>query len=274
MNFFKKSVLLILVMSLLQVGAFAQNEEGEREEQINRQITKIQKEIKRLEKKLEGISSPSRRIKIKELIAGHKARIGKLETEEEELLKAAFQEISGPAIQVTATPEVLPYIPEDSEEEPLPKEMDEGGAEKRFRFEIGGSTGFFAAATGAIGEIRIALPFVFGPATSTLRLAGGLAQSEDRNRRYAPLFIDGILNFPPGWFTDVENYFGAGLNYVVLTSGGKAGTIGGEIFYGVESTGFGGKLFGELGWGILRTGFSPSHRGFIILVGYRRDWGF
>jgi len=54
-----------------------------------------------------------------------------------------------------------------------------------------------------------------------------------------------------------------------LMSGRKQGTIGGEIFYGVESTGFGGIVFGELGYGLLRTGFSPSNRGVTVLVGYR-----
>lgn len=157
--------------------------------------------------------------------------------------------------------------PEEVSDQPKPEKK------KWLEFEIGSTAGLFSASTGAFGELRFALPYIFGPATTSLRIGGGIAQSEDTSRRYAPVQIDGILNFPAGWFTGVKNYLGAGLNYVVLTSGRIPGTIGGQAFYGVESGGFGGKLFGEMGFGILRTGFSPPHQGVTVLFGYRRDWG-
>ena len=92
------------------------------------------------------------------------------------------------------------------------------------------------------------------------------------SRRFAPVMFDIVLNFPAGWFTGVENYLGGGLNYVVKMTGQTAGTVGGQIFYGIESEGFGGKLFGEIGWAALRTGFSPSQKGTTILFGYRTPW--
>ena len=262
----KTVLILILVLGLLQIGALAQNEEVERVEQIKIQIAKIQNEIDRLEKKLEGIKSQTRIMKIEDLMVGHKARIKKLENELEEIAKAKAES----ELKEVSTPEAW-ELPEVYEEEKMPTEEVEA-EKKRLKFEIGGVAGLFAGATSLGGEIRFSLPYIFGPATSSLRISAGLMQSEDPVRKFAPLQIDGILNFPPGWFTGVENYLGAGLNYLVLTSGRKSGTIGGEVFYGVASEGFGGKVFGEMGWGVLRTGFSSAQTGTTILVGYRRDW--
>jgi len=267
-------LLLLLMVMLLQFTAFAQNGEIDREEEINNQLLKIQKEIDRLESKLKMISAPQRRAAINELIDGHRARMKKLEAELEEIYDALLQDTPFPEVKVSATPEVLPYVPEAITEEGAPLEGAVMENRKHFKFEIGGTVGLFAGATGMFGEIRLPLNYVLGPATSSLRLAGGLAQSEDESRRYAPVNVDGVLNFPPGWFTGVENYLGAGLNYVVLTSGRKEGTVGGEVFYGIEGEGFGGKLFGEMGWGVLRTGFTPSHKGTTIMFGYRREWEF
>ncbi len=264
---------LLLMITLLQFTALAQDDTSDREEEINNQLIKIQREINRLEGRLKTVSASSKKAELKNLIEGHRARMKKLEAELNEIYESLLKGISSPEA-VSATPEVLPYVPEAITEEGGALEIAEVGDQKRFRFEIGATAGLFAGATGMLGEIRIPANYVLGPATSTLRIAGGLVQSEDESRRYAPVHIDGVLNFPPGWFTGVENYLGAGLNYVVLTSGGKQGTVGGEIFYGIEGAGFGGKLFGEMGWGVLRTGFTPSHKGTTIMIGYRRDWAF
>lgn len=154
------------------------------------------------------------------------------------------------------------------EADELPEKLE---FQPQFKFEIGASSGLLAGATAFLGEARIPLRYVYGPATSSFRVALGYAQSKDGTRRYIPLQLDGILNFPPGIISGIENYLGMGLNYVLLTSGRTAGTIGGEVFYGVESEGFGGKLFGEMGYGMLRTGFSPMHNGVSLLIGYRRE---
>lgn len=256
------------MLGLLQFGALAQNVDEEREEQIKDQITRIQTEINRLENKLGGIKSSSRIMEIEDLIAGHKARIKKLENELGEIEKAKAEA----EIQKISSPEAWEF-PKVYKEERVPTEEVREEKKPRFEFEIGGVAGLFAAATGLGGELRSPLPYILGPATSSLRISAGLMQSEDTSRRYAPVQIDGILNFPAGWFTGVENYLGAGLNYVVLTTGRKPGTIGGEIFYGVSSEGFGGKVFGEMGWGILRTDSNSFQEGTIVLVGYRREWG-
>ncbi len=125
-----------------------------------------------------------------------------------------------------------------------------------------------------MAEARLPLPYIIGPARTTCRVAAGLAQSVGMDRKYLPLYFDLIFNFPPGIITGTQNYVGAGLNYSVLTTGKKQGSIGGELFYGVEGEGFGGKVFGEVGYGMLRTGFSPSQRGVILLVGYRMSLAF
>ena len=159
----------------------------------------------------------------------------------------------------------------------LPESIPEGDKKvfshmDRYKFEVGGAAGVFGAATALGAEVRFPLRYVFGPAATSLRFAVAYAQSKDTARRYLPIHIDAMLNYPPGVATGVENYFGAGLNYSLLTSGGSSGSFGGEIFYGVESAGFGGKLFAEMGYGILCAGLSSSHKGVTLLVGYRREW--
>jgi len=253
-----------------ELASLEGTEEIDEATQIRNKITKIRKEIKRLMSKLTQTSIKSKRAAIMELIEGHEARVAKMEGELRSLEEAEAEEMP-PALEpeVVVTPEVLvkpEVIPEEEEKTVAPS--------RRFELEIGGLAGLYGAATGAFGEVRFDLPIIYGPATSSLRIMGGLAQSEDASRRYAPIMIDGILNYPAGYFTGVENYLGAGLNYVVLTTGQRPGIVGGQIFYGVESNGFGGRLFGEIGFGILRTGFSSSHKGINVLVGYRTKWGF
>lgn len=142
-----------------------------------------------------------------------------------------------------------------------------------FKRSVGVNGGFFGGATAFLGEARVPLRMVFGPALTSLRISAGLAQSRDTGTRYYPANLDLLFNFPPGWFTGTDNYIGFGLNYVVSTTMGKPGTVGGELFYGVESEGFGGTVFGEVGYAILRTGFSPSHKGGTVLVGLRKTLG-
>ncbi len=234
---------------------------------IMEQMMNIEGEIERLEDKLKLATAPTKILQLKEIIDGHRARYKKLEEELVALEVAGLDEVTAEAVATTEVGEE--FVPTE-EVKTAQDEVIEG----RFKFEIGGTAGLFAGATAMLGELRLPLPFVFGPATTSLRFSGGLAQSKDMGRRYAPIACDGIFNFPAEIFTGVENYLGAGLNYVVLTSGQKQGTIGGQIFYGVESNGFNGRIFGEIGYGALRTGFSPSHKGVTLFVGYRQDWRF
>jgi hypothetical protein len=246
----KKAVILFLIVVLFPLVSLAQPIEVSREIEIQEQTIKIEEEIDRLEGKLRFAKASARINTLKDLINGHRARLKKLNDELAELAK--------PKVEV-----VVEEVPEkDAEKEKEPW----------IKFQFGGMGGVLAGTTGIFADMRFPLSYVYGPATTSLRLAGGYAQSEDSGRRYVPLLIDGVLNFPPGHFTGVENYIGAGLNYVLITTGRTPGTIGGEVFYGVDGDGFGGKIFAELGYGILRTGFSPSHRGLSVLVGYRSNW--
>jgi hypothetical protein len=177
------------------------------------------------------------------------------------------------------TEEVEKIDLEDAEKSFVPEKEEETVKEvkkpvPRFSFEPGILAGLLGGATGIFAEVRIPLPLIIGPAATSFRVVGGIAQSEDTSRRYAPVQLDFILNFPPGWFTGVENYLGFGPNYVVRTTGKKSGQIGGEVFYGVESDGFGGKVYGEMGYGFLRTGFTSDHEGVSVLVGHRRRFSF
>lgn len=237
----------------------------QRSEQIKTKISKIRKEITRLKARMKKVPQ-AKRLTIQGMIDDHEANLKNLEKE------PAVEEEAVEAETLPAEEEVVPEeLPEETEELPEETGIDDG---KRFRFKIGGTAGLFSASTSAFGEIRFSLPFIFGPATTSLRLAGGLAQSDDTSRRYVPIMVDWIFNLPAGWFTGVENYVGLGLNYVVLTSGWVPGSVGGQVCYGVQSKGFGGQLFGEMGYGILRTGFTPAHKGATVLFGYRRDWAF
>ena len=187
-----------------------------------------------------------------------------------------------PSLQVTVeatvvTPEAyLPFSQEASVADAtvVTLEAVASNQQKRFRFEVGMVGGLLSSATGLGGEFRFPLPYIIGPTTTALRTSLGYYQSEDSSRRYVPLQVDAVFYFPPGWFTGVHNYLGVGLNYIVLTTGRTSGTIGGQVFYGVESPGFGGKLFAEMGYGYLRTGFSAAQKGTTLLIGFRKGFSF
>ncbi len=157
-----------------------------------------------------------------------------------------------------------------SEEAVASGEVLTKNADKKPHIEIGGRAGLFAAATGIFGELRFPLLRVIGPATTSLRLSCGFVQGESASRRFVPVCFDGMLNFPAGYITGVENYLGGGINYLALTNGRVPGSFGGEVFYGVEGSGFGGKLFGEIGSSFMRTGFSAAQKGTSLMVGYRK----
>jgi hypothetical protein len=271
----KKLLLFTLVMVLLPTIGLAQG--LTEKESLDAKVAKIEAEILRLEGRLEAIEDEAKITQILSLIEDHEAHLAKLKKRLTELIKPPVEETT-PAVP-EAVPEVEEVVEATDEVIVQPELVAEPGrAEpepgRRFEFQIGGMAGLFAACTTALGEVRFPLPYIFGPATSSMRLAGGLCQSEDMSTRYAPIHVDCILNFPAGWFTGVENYLGGGLNYVLRMTGPETGTIGAEIFYGVESRGFGGMLFGEMGYGALRSTQVPSHRGISVMLGYRRDWGF
>ncbi|MFH1541778.1 MAG: hypothetical protein ABIE84_01665 [bacterium] len=137
---------------------------------------------------------------------------------------------------------------------------------------IGLMGGVLAGTSGFNLETRIPQSYIFGPATTCLRLAAGLWQTNDTSLRLAPLQIGAIFNFAPGHITGVENYLGVGLNYIVKMTGGRGSKVGGQIFYGISSSGFSGRLFGELGWAVLRPDGLAAQKGATLLFGYSKEW--
>ncbi|MBU0502120.1 MAG: hypothetical protein KJ811_02620, partial [Candidatus Margulisbacteria bacterium] len=235
-----------------------------------------------LEEKLAAATTKDRRDQLLTLIYSYHARLNKLEEivassgpgivdeieKIEERGKVEEKKEPDPPVNMPAVQprEVIPEVV-------IEQRPEQPKREPRFRLNIGGNGGLFGTAIVLGGEVRGGLGGVVGPATTAWRIGGRYAQTEDSTRRYALINVDGILNFPAGWFSGVPNYLGGGLNYALLTTGGRAGTFGGELFYGVETTGFGGNLFGEIGFSVLRTGFSPSCKGATLLFGWRNDWG-
>lgn len=219
---------------------------------LEMQITQLRQKIDQLERSVQGIKIARERIRVHKLLAEYRWELKGLEA----------QQIPTLSIEAFVT----------AETEKLTESTEQKSVVKKRRFQLTANGGLFSGATAI--NFGLILPQRFpriGPASSALRLTGGFAQSLIGDRRYLPFQLDGMLNFPAGWITGEDNYFGAGINYTVLTTGRTAGTFGGEIFYGVVSEGFDGYLFGELGYGVLRSGISPQQDGVSLLIGYQRD---
>ncbi|MFA4906000.1 MAG: hypothetical protein WC645_05805 [Candidatus Margulisiibacteriota bacterium] len=99
------------------------------------------------------------------------------------------------------------------------------------------------------------------------------AQGEDTNRtlrKHALLFLDGIYRLDSMAMRGAGTYAGAGLNYLVYTSGRVSGTWAGQVYVGLDSRISKREvLYVELGYGYIRTGFSPTYRGLNAAIGYR-----
>lgn len=219
---------------------------------LETQITQLRQKIDQLERSVQGIKISKEKIRVHKLIAKYRWDLRSLE------------ELQIPVLSIEA------FVTVESEK--ITESVGQKLSVKKRRFQIAAAGGIFSGTFGFNAGIIVPqrLPKI-GPTSSAFRVMGGFAQSMGGERRYLPLQIDGILNFPAGWITGEDNYVGAGINYTLITTGRTAGTFGGEIFYGVVSEGFEGYLFGELGYGTLRTGFSPQQEGVSLLVGYQKD---
>jgi hypothetical protein len=237
-------------------------------------ITGLQKDINGLNRRLKLTRAWQTRLDIVDKIDTETARI------------AAIKKLLYPK-KKPAKPRPIAFFHQTSVEaiatiESFPEEVISSEAvkpERRIRIgfqpDVGFLAGFFAGANGIFGEVRVPVSkVVIGPARPALRLSAGYAQTTSADRRYVPVNLDLVLNFPPGWLSGVENYLGGGLNYTALTSGHKAGTVGGELFYGVQSDGFGGIVFGEIGYAALCSGAAPADLGMTVTVGFREPFGF
>jgi hypothetical protein len=258
----KLCLLFFCVLAVLAGGARA---ETSAEVKINKEIARLRLEIAGLKGRLPKTRKKQIRTDILDKVDLDQIKIVKLK---KQLVAAAAKPVMG---RINKGSEEA-YAAQEAEEQLVGSqevELTQKRYLSRFRPEIGAGAGFFAGAPSFLAEIRLPLRRVIGPATAKVRLASGLTQSRDASYTFTPVNLDLIFNLPPGILTGVENYFGAGLNYLVSTSAGKAGKLGGEVFYGVQSEGFSGLLFGEIGYALIRPGFIPAFYGTTILVGYR-----
>lgn|GEM_PF-1136698 len=263
----KSLALLLLFLAALACPIFAY-ELDDQVYQLEMQTSKVKAEMIRLDKQAKKYPPGSAKsIQISNLLDGQRARLEKLDAQLNKLQGPQEIVVSDEPIQLTQEVEVI--AEPVAAEEPVP-EGQPALWQRLPAYAWGINFGAFAGATSVNGETRIKLPYIRDAVTSSSRVMLGYAVSRDGTRKYVPFCLDVMLNYPPGYVTGVDNYLGAGLNYVVMTSGRVAGTVGGQLFYGVESEGFGGKLFGELGYGTLCTGFSAPHQGVTLLIGYRK----
>lgn len=258
---------LLIILLLFTSVALAQTLTLPQIRYYKKQITILEKDIKRLQAKLVRTKDKPTRVIVWNKIVLERNKIKKIKEilyprpKKPDVKKPVF--VPPPPVEIS-TQEAL--------EESISVEAKSAKKLIGFNYDLGGQGGVFAGTTGFFASARAPLGIVVGPAVTAVRLSAGLTQTMGSERRYAPVCLDLILNFPPGWFSGVENYLGAGFNYTARATGGT-GTVGGELFYGVQSEGFGGIVFGELGFAILRTGFAPSSSGLIVMVGFREPLG-
>jgi hypothetical protein len=268
----RKALILMSVLLLISTAGFAQKKLTLKQIKNNKaQIVKLQKEVNRLKLRLKKAKTKQLKLDIKDKLSSDQAKIVKIKNILYPKFKPKLKKKMAKLPVRPPTAEAMPSL-EAGPEESLSRE-----AVKTRRigvnYEAGLHGGVFAGTGGFFVGARVPLGLVLGPAVTALRLSAGLAQTMSGDRRYVPVSLDLVLNFPPGFFSGVENYLGGGLNYAARTNGGQ-GTVGGELFYGVQSEGFGGIVFGELGFAILRSGFAPSSSGLIVMIGFREPLGF
>ena len=224
---------------------------------IKAEIERVETYISQLEAKLAGAKTPARRKDLNRLIDITNRRLKKLQ---EELNSS-------------------PPGPSPVEKKPLlpPKETPSKPLENREPLRtIGISGGMIAGVPAVIGEIRIKRPFELR--AITLKIDLGYASGKDANsiqRQHFPLIINGIYHLTPPGTPGVNSYLGLGLNLDLWTTDGttsKMGSMGADIFFGLERNAGAGKMFLEAGYDLLKTGFSPDHQGLGFSVGYRHPW--
>ena len=132
--------------------------------------------------------------------------------------------------------------------------------------QLGLAGGLLGGLPAVIGEVRFFEPF--GLAATSLRLGAGYAAGNER--KHALVLAEGIYHFNPPGTPGINSYVGGGLNYDAYTTGRVSGSVGGEVYYGLEAgTLNSGQVYAEVGYGKIRTGFSPSSSGLSVVAGVR-----
>lgn len=137
--------------------------------------------------------------------------------------------------------------------------------------EAGLSFGFFANIPAAVADLR--WHNIMDIERASARTGVIYAQGEDSNktlRKHALLFADAVYRLDSMAMEGAGTYVGAGLNYLVYTSGRVSGIWAGQVYLGLDSRISKREvLYVELGYGYIRTGFSPTYRGLNATIGYR-----
>jgi hypothetical protein len=142
-------------------------------------------------------------------------------------------------------------------------------------YEIGANIGLVGGAFGVNGEFTFQLPFLTdwtGIPGTWGRLGAGYVNGNNSSNVLTwmiPIYLDGAIDLPTSWTAGLPTYVGGGLNYVAYRTGHVSGTIGGEVFVGIEGSYWGGKPYLEVGYGILRPSNGGSFKSVNALVGYR-----
>lgn len=149
------------------------------------------------------------------------------------------------------------------------------GAQASYGPTFGIAGGYLAGGcTGALLEVRFPDPFQFASTSGGLGVA--YATGDDTagtNRANTLAFINGYYHFTERSAQGMRSYIGAGANYTISSVstafGSQSGTVGGQVFYGVEAGAPGGQIYGEVGYSMIRTGVSPSYKGLNAIVGFK-----
>ena len=193
--------------------------------------------------------------------------------------KVSAMRVGGPRLRrpfvrrpVVIAPRVIErplVVPGPAYAQPLP--VAPAVSAPRKTSQIGLSGGYIGGIPAVAGEVRWLEPW--GLSSTSLRLGAAYAVGADPNgvtRKHALVMVDGIYHLNPVNTPGVNPYLGAGVNYDAYTTGRVNGSIGGEIYLGMEAgTIDSGQIFLEAGYGKIRTGFSPSTSGLFVMTGFR-----
>lgn len=236
---------------------------------------KIRAYIRQLEGKLAVAKQKKQTARIKQLqqmIASEQKRLAKAEAE-----------MMAPPPPPAPTRAVPPPPPPPRRVAPPPPAM--GAGMLGMGLNTSAELGLIAGMLGLTGNFLFEDPMGIGPMIGMpanavqWKLGLGYAQGKDKNQndwRCVPLIVDGIINLPADVMGGVESFVGGGINYVVYRSGQTSGSIGGQVYVGIQGDlGMGlGKSYGEVGYSILRTGASTdkpmfSSQSVTVLVGQK-----
>ncbi len=211
--------------------------------------------------------------------------------------KAPAKKVVKPAPKPVVVPPPKPIVvppPRPAvEPPPAPVVVSKPKAKPAALFELGGSLGIATglggtpsgSSLGAAGQLTYFVMEPYGVRVGVNYLqsdqatnTGLVYAASDKVFKMVTVSVDGIYRLGK-LLPDVvlDFYAGGGINYPVKISNstlGRAvnGTIGGQAFVGIESSGVilpEDKIFGELGWSVIRIQDTTSFKGCSLMGGYK-----